>query len=140
MPSSEDFTTNMLRMICASVYSSACMQTAREMFGKSYFALGVAEKVTVDQTTLMMIASNYQNVTPEVLASQVAPKPTGFRIPDPEPEKHRRPYNFVRTLIRRRKRHCSNALALRLADDLCRTNSLNPAQGPVAQLDRAAVS
>ncbi|HSS97461.1 MAG TPA: hypothetical protein VLK33_10540 [Terriglobales bacterium] len=87
MASSEDFTTNMLRMICASVYSSACMQTAREMFGKSYFALGVAEKVTVDQTTLLMIASNYQNVTPEVLASQVAPKPTGFRIPDPEPGK-----------------------------------------------------
>ena len=57
MATSEDFTTNMLRMICASVYSSACMQTAREMFGKSYFALGVAEKVTVDQTTLLMIAS-----------------------------------------------------------------------------------
>ena len=43
--------------------------------------------MTVDQTTLLMIASNYQNVTPEVLASQVAHKAGRLPHPDPEPGK-----------------------------------------------------
>src|ERR1700730_6957763 len=62
MPTSEDFTTNMLRMICATLYSSVSLQIARDMYGKGYFALGVGEKLTVDQAAFALIAGNFQSV------------------------------------------------------------------------------
>jgi hypothetical protein len=51
------------------------------MYGKGYFELGVGEKVSVDQAVFAMIAANFQAVTPENLASQTSPKPTGFQVP-----------------------------------------------------------
>jgi hypothetical protein len=80
MPTPEDFTTNMLRMICATLYSSVSLQIARDMYGKGYFALGVGEKLTVDQAAFAMIAANFQAVTPENLATQAASKPAGFQV------------------------------------------------------------
>jgi len=55
---------------------------AREMFGKSYFSLGVAEKMTVDQTTVGIVAGNYQALTPEALAGQKTPTAMGFLNPN----------------------------------------------------------
>ena len=43
----EDFTTNMMRMICGTLYFSASMQASREMYGRSYFSLGVGERAAV---------------------------------------------------------------------------------------------
>ncbi len=79
----EDFTTNMLRMICGTLYFSASMQASREMYGKSYFSLGVVERAALDQVVLASVASNYQNVTPEKLAVQSTTKPAGFHIQSP---------------------------------------------------------
>ena len=83
----EDFTTNMLRMICGTLYFSASMQASREMYGRSYFSLGVGEKAALDQLVLASVAANYQNVTPETLAIQATTKPAGFQVQSSTEEK-----------------------------------------------------
>ena len=42
------------------------------MFGKSYSALGVGEKIAVDQAVLNLVGANYQAITPELLKGQTA--------------------------------------------------------------------
>jgi diphthamide synthase (EF-2-diphthine--ammonia ligase) len=51
------------------------------MYGKSYFSLGVTEKMTLDQMVFGTIASNYQSITAEGLASHKSKEPIGFRVP-----------------------------------------------------------
>lgn len=80
----EDFLTNVARLIAGTLYFSVSMQAAREMYGKSYFSLGVAERAVLDQAVLATVASNYQNVTVEMLASQATTKVAGFQT---QPEK-----------------------------------------------------
>jgi hypothetical protein len=76
----ENFQDNLLRMIGAVLYQLLSLQTAREMFAKSYASLGVAEKANVDQAVFQAVASNYQAITPESLRSQAQQKPqTGFQ-------------------------------------------------------------
>jgi hypothetical protein len=81
MMAEENFSDNLLRAIAAELHLLTGMTAAREMFSKSYFSLGMAEKATVDQTVLNMVAGNYQSLTPEALASQKAQEPMGFRVP-----------------------------------------------------------
>jgi hypothetical protein len=76
----EDFTTNMLRMICGTLYFSTSMQASHEMYGRSYFSLGAGERTALDQVVLASVAANFQNVTAEKLASQSTAKPAGFQI------------------------------------------------------------
>ncbi len=80
----EDFLTNVARMIAAELFFLASMQAAREMYGKSYFAVGVVEKAAVDQAVLAMIAGNYQAVTAENLQKQTAPQAAGFQVQTPK--------------------------------------------------------
>jgi hypothetical protein len=76
----EKFSDNLLRVIAAELHLLNGMTAAREMFGKSYFALGLGEKGAVDQAVTAMVAGNYQGVmTPEGLASQTTQQPAGFR-------------------------------------------------------------
>ena len=76
----EIFADNLLRMIAATLYNLLALQSAREMFGKSYYSLGVAERSTVDAAILQGVAGNYQTITPELLKNQVTQKPqAGFQ-------------------------------------------------------------
>jgi len=75
----EKFSDNLMRMIGAELHLLNGMTAAREMFSKSYFSLGVGEKVAVDQAVFGMLAANYQALTPEFLANQQAQNPVGFR-------------------------------------------------------------
>ncbi len=77
----EQFSDNLLRAIAAELHFLNGMTAAREMFGRSYFALGAGEKSAVDQAVLAMIAGNYQGLTPELLAAQTTQQPMGFRAP-----------------------------------------------------------
>ena len=77
----DDFPTNLLRASVAYLTFQSALLAAREMFGKSYFALGVAEKVAVDQAVLGNVAANYHALTPQALASQEAPRDAGFLNP-----------------------------------------------------------
>jgi hypothetical protein len=81
----EKFAVNLLRMIAAAGYFQTSLIAAREMFGKSYFSLGVAEKVAVDQALLANIGANYQQITPDLLEAQQARQQMGFPIQAPWP-------------------------------------------------------
>jgi hypothetical protein len=74
----ETFNQNLLRAIAAELHFLNGMTAAREMFGRSYFSLGVGEKTAVDQAVVGMVAANYQWLTPESLAAQTTQQPMGF--------------------------------------------------------------
>jgi hypothetical protein len=75
------FSENLLRAVVAELHFSNLMTAAREMFGKSYFALGLPEKTAVDEATLRSVGASYAAVTPEWLAGQQPANPVGFRAP-----------------------------------------------------------
>jgi hypothetical protein len=56
------------------------MTAAREIFAKSYFALGVSEKAAVDQMVSAHVAGNFQHLTPALLSAQQGQQPVGFGI------------------------------------------------------------
>jgi len=55
----EKFETNLLKLIAAQVYFLVGMFASREMYGKSYFSLGVGEKAALDQAVFAGVAGNY---------------------------------------------------------------------------------
>jgi hypothetical protein len=76
--SNGNFDTNLRRMISAELYFLCGMTASREMYGKSYFALGVGERAVIDQTVLGAVGGNYRAITPEMLTQQQA-QPAGFQ-------------------------------------------------------------
>jgi len=81
----DDFEANLLRTIAASIYFLVGMTAAREMFGKSYFALGQEEKALVDQAALTHVGTNYQALTPEFLKAQATQQKVGFHPDEKKP-------------------------------------------------------
>ena len=84
MTKDEQFSQNLLKMIFAENYFLASLNASREMFGKSYFSLGVSEKQSVDQTVWNSIYGNYQSITPEMLGGPNQGT-TGFQPPVASP-------------------------------------------------------
>lgn len=82
--SEADFATNLLRSMLANLYFQTSMQVSREMFQKSYFSLGNAEKIAVDQAAFGHVASNYNALTPEFYG-QPDRQPVGFGTAHPAP-------------------------------------------------------
>jgi hypothetical protein len=76
-----DFDTNLLKMAVAELYFLLGMQAAREMYGKSYFSLGVAEKATLDGVVWQNVSGNFQQLQPDFAMFQTAQKPVGFQTP-----------------------------------------------------------
>lgn len=76
-----EFETNLMRAQLAATWFSLGIQTARELFGKSYLSLSQSEKSAVDQIVLASVAGNYQVITPEWLAAQQIQQPIGFQAP-----------------------------------------------------------
>jgi hypothetical protein len=76
----ETFSENLLRAAVAGICALNGQMAAREMFGKSYFALGLAEKAAVDQAVINLVGGNYQVLTREWLAGQPN-NPVGFVPP-----------------------------------------------------------
>lgn len=67
--SDEAFAINLMRATAASLQFQCQMTCAREMFSKSYFSLGLAEKGAVDQALFAHISMNFQALTPEFLGA-----------------------------------------------------------------------
>jgi hypothetical protein len=89
----DTFDTNLLRWISSELYFSLGMQASREMYEKSYFSLGIAEKTAVDNAVGAAVRANYQAMTPELLTQVLAPEPpkappakqpVGFQTPNPK--------------------------------------------------------
>lgn len=79
----DNFQTALLRLLAAEMWTLISMNAAREMFGKSYFALGVAEKSALDHMIASNIASNFGGISPEFLRSpQPQPLVAGFSPSD----------------------------------------------------------
>jgi hypothetical protein len=53
------------------------------MFGRSYFSLGIGDKMAVDEVVLAAVGRNYAAVTPEWLAGPAPQNPAGFGIQKP---------------------------------------------------------
>ncbi|MFB3815662.1 MAG: hypothetical protein ACE14L_16290 [Terriglobales bacterium] len=66
----ENFESSLVRLLAAEMWLMVSMTASREMFGRSYFGLGVAEKAALDHMVAASIASNYCNLTPEFLRIQ----------------------------------------------------------------------
>ena len=81
----EKFSENLNRVIAAELHFLNRMTASREMFGKSYFSLGIPERAAVDQTVLNAISGIYQGLTPASLEARVE-QPMGFGVhPHPTP-------------------------------------------------------
>jgi hypothetical protein len=80
----ELFNQNLLRLLCAESFFLASLNAAREMYGKSYFALGAVEKQALDQMVLNSIGGNYQSLTPDWFGAPTQ-GPTGFQPPGNPP-------------------------------------------------------
>lgn len=78
---SDDFRIDLLRVIAAELYFSVGLQAARDMYGKSYASLGLAEKNAVDQFVMAQVAANYNALTPEFLRNQIS-RTTGSPSPE----------------------------------------------------------
>jgi hypothetical protein len=89
-----DFNTNLMRFLAGQLHFSLSMTAAREMFAKSYFALGVAEKAVVDQMVTANVAGNFQQLTPAILAAQQAQQPVGVLESQP-PHQQRKSHNVA---------------------------------------------
>jgi hypothetical protein len=81
----ERYAINLLRLIGAQIAVQNSLALSREMFGKSSFALGQVEKVSVDQAIFGLTQANYQTITPEFLAEQQTRQPIGFPIQPSSP-------------------------------------------------------
>jgi hypothetical protein len=54
----DDFPTNLLPAVLAHQSFQTVLLASREMFGRSYFSLGLAEKLAVHQAVLGNVAAN----------------------------------------------------------------------------------
>jgi hypothetical protein len=64
----ETFAVNLMRAIVAELHVLNLQTCSREMLGRSYFSLGIGDKMAVDQVVLALVGGNYSGVTPEWLA------------------------------------------------------------------------
>ena len=70
----DEFSTNLQRAAVAHLHLLCGMTAAREMFGKSYFSLAVAEKTAVDQTVLGPTHLRQSHVSPRSHGLDARPK------------------------------------------------------------------
>jgi hypothetical protein len=55
----DEFNTNLMRAIVAELHVSNLQNASREMFGKSYFSLGIGDKSTIRGRTIGTIISGH---------------------------------------------------------------------------------
>jgi len=79
-----DFELEVIKLVAAELYFLTGMTAAREMYGKSYFSLGVTEKQAVDQAVWTQISGNLAAITPQIFAKLIpSQKVAGFEVPQP---------------------------------------------------------
>lgn len=86
-----DFQLEVIKLVAAELYFLTGLTASREMYGKSYFSLGVSEKAAVDQAVWTQISGNLAAITPQIFAKQIPGPKAGFEIPqgllNDEPQK-----------------------------------------------------
>ena len=74
----DEYALNVLKLVASELRLLNGMTAAREMYGKSYFFLGIGEKIAVDQAVQGMVSGNFHAVTPEYFAGSEIKNPVGF--------------------------------------------------------------
>ena len=74
----DEYALNVLKLVASELRLLNGMTAAREMYGKSYFSLGIGEKIAVDQAVQGMVSGNFHAVTPEYFAGPEIKNPVGF--------------------------------------------------------------
>jgi hypothetical protein len=74
----KDFDSKVLKFIASELYFLTALTASREMYGKSYFSLGVAEKQAVDSAVWSQTFGNFQQITPQLLGEQPEAPKVGF--------------------------------------------------------------
>ena len=91
----EDYNINLTRLVAGELFFLLGMTAAREMYGKSYFSLGIGEKNAVDQAVRGAVQANCQAMTPDFVRQVTVPpmpvaapqKPAvGFQPSNPIPK------------------------------------------------------
>lgn len=86
-----EFQLEVIKLVAAELYFLTGLTASREMYGKSYFSLGVSEKAAVDQAVWTQISGNLAAITPQIFAKQIPGPKAGFEIPqgllNDEPQK-----------------------------------------------------
>jgi hypothetical protein len=71
---------DLMRLLIAEIWFGISMKAAREMYGRSYFSLGMMEKFALDQTVASMVAAHYFAMGPQL------PRPLSRQIAGFQPE------------------------------------------------------
>lgn len=74
----KDFDSKVLKFIASELYFLTALSASREMYGKSYFSLGIAEKQAVDSAVWNQTYGNFQQITPQLLGEQPEAPKVGF--------------------------------------------------------------
>ena len=79
----EQYVEDLLRFVAATLWGIYTLQASREIFGKEYTQLGVAEKGVLDSPVPGQIRSNMLMLTPDILEKlrPAAGRPVGFQPP-----------------------------------------------------------
>lgn len=71
---------DLMRLLIAEIWFGVSMKAARELYGRSYFSLGMIEKSALDQTVASLVATHYcaltASLSPQPAISQS--RPAGF--------------------------------------------------------------
>ena len=74
----EKFEVNLLRMIAAELYFLVGLSASREMYGKSYFSLGVVERAAIDQAVWQQVNANLEGMKAELF--EKSEQKVGFQV------------------------------------------------------------
>jgi hypothetical protein len=61
---------DLIRLLIAEIWLGISMKAARELYGRSYFSLGVMEKFALDQSLATIVAGHYCALTPQFAKSR----------------------------------------------------------------------
>jgi hypothetical protein len=76
------FDTNLMRFVAAQLHFLLSMSAAREMFEKSYFALGLSEKIAVDQAVSGNVAAKLSAIDARDSGGPASSATSGFWNPN----------------------------------------------------------
>ncbi|PYX81378.1 MAG: hypothetical protein DMG70_19830 [Acidobacteria bacterium] len=73
------FEVDLLRLLVAEIWFAISMKAARELYGRSYFALGVGERLALEQVVAATLGAIYSEITPVLLRPQTK-RIAGFQV------------------------------------------------------------
>src|SRR5437879_13480872 len=73
------FEGDLLRLLVAEIWFAISMKAARELFGRSYFALGMGERLALEQVVAATVGAMYSEITPALLRPQTK-RIAGFQV------------------------------------------------------------